>query len=86
MPLSKSLPSPNPVLLSLGAGDDAGSCVTALIIDQKFGKMYAINLGDCRAVAGWWNPETKMWRCDRLSEIGDMRGDNDYERARSVSF
>lgn len=76
------LPHPAPSLVHLATLDTSGACATTAIIDAASDKLYVSNLGDCRAVAGWYDPKTGQWRCDVISEIGDVNGDNDEEADR----
>ena len=73
---SPLLPSPAPSLVSLANLEARGSCATTMIVDIATDKLYVANLGDCRAVAGWWNPVLGTWRCDVLTDSGDMNAEN----------
>ncbi|WVQ66551.1 uncharacterized protein L199_004733 [Kwoniella botswanensis] len=55
----------------------SGSCALNMIYDATSRRVYVANCGDCRAVAGWWNPKEKKWRCDILTE--DHNGHNPKE-------
>ncbi|KAK4684063.1 pyruvate dehydrogenase phosphatase, partial [Tremellales sp. Uapishka_1] len=76
-----SLPYPPPSMFALlSTGDDCGACALTAVLDIKDDTLHVANLGDARAVAGWWNPSTSTWRCDTLTQ--DMMGDNPAEVAR----
>ena len=77
-----SLPLPSPALTQLATLDRGGAVFSTLLVNSSENKLYAINLGDSRLVAGWWNPKTRMWRCDVITEVGDMNCDNPLEAAR----
>jgi pyruvate dehydrogenase phosphatase len=62
------LPSPSPSLLSIGQLLKSGSCALTAIVDVESDRLYVANTGDCRAVAGWFDRNTNLWRCDVLSE------------------
>lgn len=62
----------------------AGACVTTAIVAESSNKLYVANIGDCRAVAGWFDPKTGLWTCDVLSDIGDQDYDNPMEEKRQV--
>lgn len=64
------------VLLDL---DVSGACLTSLVVDTAHDKLYVANLGDCRTVAVWKNPDTTAWRCEVLSEMGDHNVNNQTE-------
>jgi len=76
---SPLLPFPAPSLVHLANLEHRGSCATNMIVDIATDKMYVSTLGDTRAVAGWWNPTTKQWRCDVLSNTGDLNAQNPTE-------
>jgi pyruvate dehydrogenase phosphatase len=59
--------------------DKAGARVSTVMLDFPRQMLYAASLGDCRAVAGWLDPATGRWRCDVLSDVGDMTYDNPGE-------
>lgn len=45
-----------------------GSVVVTALVDLEAEYLHVINLGDCRAVAGWYHYHDKAWECDVLSE------------------
>lgn len=53
--------------------------VTATVVAAT-NKVVVANLGDSRAVAGWFNPTTGQWRCDQLTN--DHEPGNPAEAAR----
>lgn len=55
------------------------SAVTALV-DAESQTLMVANLGDCRAVAGWYDSATDEWRCDTLTQ--DMTMENPAEAER----
>jgi hypothetical protein len=65
--IDPNLPYPPPSKVASTLLESPGSCAITAMVDVKSKKLYVVNLGDCRAVAGWYNPETDMWRCDVLS-------------------
>nr|XP_019048492.1 hypothetical protein I302_02264 [Kwoniella bestiolae CBS 10118]OCF27422.1 hypothetical protein I302_02264 [Kwoniella bestiolae CBS 10118] len=78
-----NLPPYSPAQLVPSNLFDNGSCAITTIIDVEADKLYVANVGDTRAVAGWWNPAKNEWRCDILSE--DVTCENDREVARILS-
>lgn len=75
-------PNPSLVHAHLATLERGGACLSNATIDIAQDKLYVTNVGDCRAVAGWRNPKTQLWRCDVISEIGDCNGDNEEEAER----
>lgn len=71
---------PNPGLVALADAPSRGSAGITAIIDVKGDTLHVANLGDSRAVAGWWNPEDKVWRCVILSS--DQECENPAEADR----
>ena len=71
---------PNPGLVALADAPSRGSAGITAIVDVKGDTLHVANLGDSRAVAGWWNPEDKVWRCDILSS--DQECENPAEADR----
>ncbi|WWC85606.1 uncharacterized protein L201_000470 [Kwoniella dendrophila CBS 6074] len=80
---NSNLPPHSPTLLNLENIYEVGSCAITAIIDVSADKLYVANIGDTRAVAGWWNPHKEEWRCDILTE--DSTGENPTEVARVIS-
>lgn len=64
----------------LTALDNMGACTSTAIIDAAHDTLYVANLGDCRAVAGWYDPKKDQWRCDPLTNFGDGNADNEAEQ------
>ncbi|KAF7332268.1 PPM-type phosphatase domain-containing protein [Mycena kentingensis (nom. inval.)] len=61
----------------------SGSCAILALLDTAKKNLYVASTGDCRAVAGIWEPETDgkgHWRVEVLSE--DQTGRNPNEAAR----
>ena len=71
---------PNPAMVAMANSEYRGSCALTTIIDVAHDKVYVANVGDSRAVAGWWNQAEAKWRCDILSN--DHEGENEIERSR----
>ncbi|CAD6583353.1 MAG: hypothetical protein TREMPRED_003530 [Tremellales sp. Tagirdzhanova-0007] len=69
-----------PTDIQLAEVEPVGSCALTAVVDVAGDKLYVANLGDSRAVAGWWNPQTGKWTCDMLSN--DHTGNNPEETAR----
>ncbi|WWC69502.1 uncharacterized protein I206_103444 [Kwoniella pini CBS 10737] len=80
---STILPALNPSSFLYGAIEGSGCTACSIIIDTQVNKMYIANVGDSRAVAGWWNQKEKKWRCDVLTE--DQCGDNPKECQRRLA-
>ncbi len=74
---------PSPMLAALSSFATCGSCALTIIIDVANDRMYVANLGDSRAVAGWWSEKEWKWRCDILTN--DLEGENTAEADRSVT-
>ncbi|OCF41513.1 hypothetical protein I317_04716 [Kwoniella heveanensis CBS 569] len=81
LPSSPNLPNPNPALLA--SVPIAGACACTALIDSRSGLLYLANLGDCRAVAGWYNPTLGRWRTDVLSQDHNAANPVEAERVRS---
>ena len=68
--------------------NDKGSCALLALIDTAHKDLYVACTGDCRAVAGVWEPDPDaagggVWRVDVLSD--DQTGRNPSELRRCVS-
>ncbi|KAF7291021.1 PPM-type phosphatase domain-containing protein [Mycena chlorophos] len=61
----------------------SGSCAILALLDTAKRNLYVASTGDCRAVAGIWEPEGGHWRVEVLSE--DQTGKNPAEVARMRS-
>jgi pyruvate dehydrogenase phosphatase len=81
---SQILPSPSPALMHLATLDKSGACFSTVVIDTAKDKLYVANLGDCRAIAGWRNPESGQYRCDILTIDGDANAANEVEVEKQV--
>jgi pyruvate dehydrogenase phosphatase len=64
----------------LSSIEGLGSCATTAIVDSRAGILYLANLGDSRAVAGWYNKDTTEWRCDVLSEDASAKNPKEVKR------
>ncbi|WWC96007.1 hypothetical protein V866_002874 [Kwoniella sp. B9012] len=78
------LPTPNPSLLSLIP--NAGSTACTAFIDIKQELLYLINLGDVRAVAGWYNVKEGKWRVDILSQDQECGNPSEVKRLNAQHF
>ncbi|WWC57904.1 uncharacterized protein I303_100439 [Kwoniella dejecticola CBS 10117] len=74
------LPPHGPAMLALATQFDMGACAVTAVVDAEADKLYVANVGDTRAVAGWWNAEKGEWKCDILSS--DAECENEAEAAR----
>ncbi|WVF69344.1 hypothetical protein IAT40_004120 [Kwoniella sp. CBS 6097] len=81
LPTSTNLPTPNPALMA--ALPIAGACACTALVDSKSGLLYLANMGDCRAVAGWYNPTQGTWRTDVLSQDHNAANPVEAEKVRS---
>ncbi|ORX38042.1 phosphatase 2C-like domain-containing protein [Kockovaella imperatae] len=80
--LSESSASPSTLAGAMGGmAGFSGSCALTVIVDKSHDRIYAINLGDCRAVAGWHGPNG--WKCDPLTEDLNANNPNEVERMRA---
>lgn len=63
----------------------SGSCALSALIDTTSSpqQLYVAVAGDSRAVMGSWNPETKKWKIDVLSEDQTGRNEAEVKRMRS---
>lgn len=71
---------PHPSLVALGDAATRGSAGITAVVDVAADMLHVAGAGDSRAVAGWWNPNTKTWRCDVLSDDHDRRNPREAER------
>lgn len=74
-----SLPA-SPAMMALALPGNAGSAAVTAVVDAKSNTLMVGNLGDCRAIAGWYNEDSDEWRCDVLTE--DMQAGNPTEAQR----
>ncbi|WVQ81289.1 hypothetical protein IAT38_003412 [Cryptococcus sp. DSM 104549] len=79
---SPLLPPHLPSLLTNASPIHSGSCSLNAIVDVAADKLFVANVGDTRAIAGWWNPREGKWRCDVLTN--DAMGDNPVEAQRVI--
>lgn len=80
MPAVGNFPGfPHPSLVALADAASRGSTVATAVIDAQADMLHVAHCGDTRAVAGWWNPETRMWRCDVLTEDHDVENDKEAD-------
>ncbi|WVQ64495.1 uncharacterized protein L199_002662 [Kwoniella botswanensis] len=77
------LPPHSPTQLGLANLFDNGSCAITAIVDIESDKLYVANVGDTRAIAGWWNSEKGEWRCDILTEDATCENEQEAERIRN---
>lgn len=61
------IPHPTPSHLIHGLTERVGTTALTAIVDAEADAVHIINLGDCRAVAGWLNPATGLWRAEVLN-------------------
>ncbi|WVW84565.1 hypothetical protein I302_106599 [Kwoniella bestiolae CBS 10118] len=80
----KVLPTPNPSLLSLIP--NAGSTACTALLDIKNERLYLINIGDARAVPGWYNEREGKWRVDTLSQDQECGNPDEVERLKANHF
>jgi len=73
---------PNPAFAPLAETSVRGATAVTALIDAESKVLYVANLGDSRAVAGWWDPISETWRCDVLTN--EHQGGNPAEVARYV--
>ncbi|WRT63431.1 uncharacterized protein IL334_000336 [Kwoniella shivajii] len=78
--LPPNLPPHAPSLLTTSTLFDNGACAVTAVVDVAADKLYVANVGDTRAIAGWWNPENREWMCDVLT--ADATCDNEQESQR----
>jgi pyruvate dehydrogenase phosphatase len=87
-----SLGSPNPGSiseeqrlkgLSLLQPALSGSCSLSTLIDCSGSQLYVAVAGDSRAVMGTYDPESKKWKAETLSEDQTGRSAKEVERVRS---
>ncbi|OCF59968.1 hypothetical protein L486_02641 [Kwoniella mangroviensis CBS 10435] len=74
------LPPHSPTQLGLANLFDNGSCAITAIVDVESDKLYEANVGDTRAIAGWWNPDKGEWRCDILTEDATCENEKETKR------
>lgn len=60
-------PQNSPAMVHLASLETAGACGLTITVDTASDKMYIANMGDCKAVAGWYDPKSGIWRCDVLN-------------------
>jgi pyruvate dehydrogenase phosphatase len=60
-------PQNSPAMVHLASLETAGACGLTITVDTASDKMYIANIGDCKAVAGWYDPKSGIWRCDVLN-------------------
>ncbi|KAJ7573051.1 hypothetical protein C8J56DRAFT_1174081 [Mycena floridula] len=78
--------SQNPLALQTMLPAISGSCDLLAVFDTAHRDLYAACTGDCRAVAGVWEPSadgTGAWRVDVLSEDQTGQNPKELERIRS---
>jgi pyruvate dehydrogenase phosphatase len=73
----------SPAAACVGLVGNSGAAAVTVLVDSAADKVVVANLGDCRAVAGWYNPSTKKWRCDTLTQ--DLTCRNPDEQLRCVA-
>ena len=73
---------PNPALIPLAETSVRGTTSITAVLDTEAKMLYLANLGDSRAIAGWWSPISNTWRCDVLTN--EHQGGNPAEVTRSV--
>lgn len=61
------LPHPPPSQVIHGSTETVGTTALTAVIDAESDSLHVINVGDCRAVAGWYNPLTGKWRAQVLN-------------------
>ena len=71
---------PHPSLVALSDAATRGSAGITAVVDIQADMLHVANAGDSRAVAGWWNPTTRTWRCDVLSEDHDVENLREADR------
>ncbi|WWC70669.1 uncharacterized protein I206_104620 [Kwoniella pini CBS 10737] len=76
------LPTPNPSLLSLIPNAGAVTCTAFIDVEKE--KLYLINVGDSRAVAGWYDEKTCKWRVDTLSQDQECGNPAEIERLQNM--
>ena len=54
-----------------------GAVMIYVMMDVQDDILYVNSLGDCRAVAGWWDLTAGLWRCDVTTS--DHRGEDPVE-------
>lgn len=77
---SSHIPYPAPSQLIHGLTERVGTTALTAIVDAKADTVHVINLGDSRAVAGWYNPKTGLWRAEVLNS--EHSSSNPDEQAR----
>ncbi|CAK5275378.1 unnamed protein product, partial [Mycena citricolor] len=74
--------SKHPLALPAMLPSLSGSCALLTMIDTAHNNMYVASAGDCRAVAGVWEPEQGKWRVEVLTEDQTGRNPSEAERMR----
>jgi hypothetical protein len=74
------LPNPVPALWALSSIQNSGGCGVTAMVDAESETLYVMNVGDCRAVAGWLNPRTGEWRCDTLTADQTLLNEPEKQR------
>lgn len=61
----------------------SGSCSLSTLFDTSSSQLYVAVAGDSRAVMGTYDPESKKWKAETLSEDQTGRSAKEVERVRS---
>ena len=71
-------------MISPGAlwSGQTGTTVVTAFVDLEAEMLYIANLGDCRAVAGWYHHSDKTWEYDVLTD--DLTPENPSEAEKYV--
>ncbi|KZO98096.1 protein serine/threonine phosphatase 2C [Calocera viscosa TUFC12733] len=58
----------------------SGSCALLTVLDTQHEQVHVALVGDCRAVAGYWNDGEKRWICEVLTEDQTAKATKEIER------
>ncbi|KZT62825.1 protein serine/threonine phosphatase 2C, partial [Calocera cornea HHB12733] len=62
----------------------SGSCALLSVIDTQHEQVHLALVGDCRAVAGYWNDGEKKWICEVLTEDQTAKAVKEIERLKKA--
>jgi len=75
------MPHPPPSEHIHGSTEYLGTTALTTVVDAEAGMMRVANVADCRAVAGWYNPNTGKWRAQVLNREHNPKDPDEAARS-----